>query len=352
MGWQEACSVYHRAHPCTRLRCEKSNRYLADNLGAEGYGGSQCENGLMDYAVAIVVEGKKLATLYFGQVFHTPPDLEFFRRLARESGFDEAAYLAAIQKVPVIAKERVDGIMAFYAQLAQMLARSGLDRMRLLETTDKLRRLTVQREQEREDERRRVGYEIQEDLNQCLAAMKLQLSSLLLAVDKRSDDIPQRGERMKKMLDSTLGVARNVALSMRPPVLNGGIATALEWLGREFARNTAISCRVAAHQAERWTDEERALVLYRVAEESLENILQHAEAHNVSIELSWQDAACVLEIQDDGKGFDPSIDRQGCFGIDDMRERVLALGGEVAIDSRPGQGTTVRASIPVPLQEH
>jgi diguanylate cyclase (GGDEF)-like protein/hemerythrin-like metal-binding protein/PAS domain S-box-containing protein len=141
IGWQQACTDFHRVHPCSNERCLASNRYLAEHAGREGYVGCRCENGLMDYATAIVVEGRQLATLYFGQLLHEPPDLEFFRRQAQECGFDEEAYLDAIRKVPVIPKERIEPIMAFYVQLAQMLARSGLDRLRQLQAEQRLAEL-------------------------------------------------------------------------------------------------------------------------------------------------------------------------------------------------------------------
>lgn len=140
-GWQDACTKFHRANPESNQHCLASNCYLAEHLGATGYIGSQCENGLMDYATPILVDGRQLATLYFGQVFNEPPDLERFREQARKYGYDTEAYLAAIQKVPVVPKERIESIMGFFAQLAQMLANSGLDRLRLRETEDRLGKL-------------------------------------------------------------------------------------------------------------------------------------------------------------------------------------------------------------------
>ncbi|MDD1622942.1 MAG: diguanylate cyclase [Methylococcaceae bacterium] len=138
IGWQEACTDFHRVNPCSNVRCLESNCYLAEHLGEGAYVGYACKNGLMDYATPIVIEGRQLATLYFGQLLHEPPDMEFFRRQAQECGFDEETYLAAIRKVPVISRERIEPIMAFYVQMAQMLARSGLDRLREREAEQRL----------------------------------------------------------------------------------------------------------------------------------------------------------------------------------------------------------------------
>jgi diguanylate cyclase (GGDEF)-like protein/PAS domain S-box-containing protein len=143
VGWQEACTDFHRAFPISSQRCEESNRCLAAEIGTEtqSFVGGLCLNGLMDYATPIVIEGKQMATLYFGQILHQPPDMDFFRRQARECGFDEEAYLEAIRKVPIVPRERVEPIMVFFSQLAQILARSGLDRMRQQEAEKRLQEL-------------------------------------------------------------------------------------------------------------------------------------------------------------------------------------------------------------------
>lgn len=137
-GWQEACSDFHRTFPISNERCQASNRYLSEHLHDGAFVGCMCENGLMDYATPIMIEGRQVATLYFGQILHEPPDMEHFRRQARECGFDEEAYLAAIREVPVIPRERVEPIMAFFSQLAQVLARSGLDRLHQQEAEQRL----------------------------------------------------------------------------------------------------------------------------------------------------------------------------------------------------------------------
>jgi diguanylate cyclase (GGDEF)-like protein/PAS domain S-box-containing protein len=157
VGWQEVCSDFHRVFPISSQRCEESNRCLAAEIGTEtqSFVGGLCLNGLMDYATPIVIEGKQMATLYFGQILHEPPDMDFFRCQAQEYGFNEEAYLEAIRKVPIIPRERIEPIMAFFSQLAQMLARSGLDRMHEYEAEiqlEELNRDLAQRVEERTQE--------------------------------------------------------------------------------------------------------------------------------------------------------------------------------------------------------
>ncbi|MDD2760481.1 MAG: diguanylate cyclase [Methylomonas sp.] len=188
IGWQQACTDFHRVNPCSNERCLESNRYLAEHLGEGAYVGFACRNGLMDYATPIVIEGKQLATLYFGQLFHEAPDMAFFRRQAEECGFDEESYLAAIRKVPVIPKERIEPIMAFYVQIAQMLARSGLDRLREREAEQRLAELNrdlelciEQRTAELKNKNQRLTAEIDERrrAEEALRESRTQLQAIL-----------------------------------------------------------------------------------------------------------------------------------------------------------------------------
>jgi len=137
-GWQKVCTDFHRATPRTLERCQQSNCALADSVVEGQYCGCACTNGLFDYATPIIVEGRSLATLHFGQVLHEPPDLEFFRKQAQQMGFDEEEYLTAIRAVPIIERERIKPIMNFYVQLAQMLAGNGLNRLKQRDTEKRL----------------------------------------------------------------------------------------------------------------------------------------------------------------------------------------------------------------------
>lgn len=191
IGWQEACTEFHRAFPISNQRCLESNRYLAENVGESGFIGCKCSNGLMDYASPIVIEGEKMATLYFGQVLHEPPDLEFFRRQAQECGFDEEAYLAAIRKVPVIPRERIEPIMDFFSRLAQMLARSGLDRLREREAEQKLAELN-------RDLARRV-----EERTTVIAKKNRQLADDIASRRRAEEELRERRAQLQAILDSS-----------------------------------------------------------------------------------------------------------------------------------------------------
>jgi len=348
IGWQQACTEFHRASPVALERCLETNRYLADHVQVGAYACCKCKNGLMDYAVAIDVEGKQLATLYFGQVLHEPPDLDFFRRQAQECGFDQEAYLAAIAKLPIVPKERVESIMAFYGQLAQMLARAGLERLRQRQLSDQLRELAARRETIREDERKRIGREIHEELAQYLSALKLQVTGLRMEIGSKGSALADRTAVVAALVDKTLQIVRGVSVAVRPPVLDNGVAAALEWLGAQFATDSGVRCQVCVPQTPLALDETQAAVLFRIVKEALDNVADHASAENVVVTLVEQDGNCVVKVRDDGRGFDVSIRDKGSLGIVAMSEWALAVGGQIAIDSVPDHGTEISIAIPAP----
>ena len=123
-GWQDVCVHFHRAHARSRARCEASDRFIQGRLSEDAPCEYQCLNGLRDIGVGIVVAGEHLATLFLGQFFYEgePPDREFFARQAREFGYDEPAYLAALERVPVFSHRSVENILAYNRSLARFLA--------------------------------------------------------------------------------------------------------------------------------------------------------------------------------------------------------------------------------------
>ena len=133
------------------MRCIESDTVLAaDLLEGKTFSLYLCLNGLTDAASPIIIEGKHLANAFIGQFFTEKPDLEFFRRQAKEFGFDESAYLAAVSEVPLVAKETLPSILSFLTSFAEMTADLGLRQLRQLEAEKELKdarlKLEVQNE--------------------------------------------------------------------------------------------------------------------------------------------------------------------------------------------------------------
>ena len=155
--WQRVCTDFHRQNEITCRRCIESDTILAnDLLEGKTFSLYRCLNGLTDAASPIIIEGKHLANAFIGQFFIEKPDLEFFRRQAKEFGFDESAYLDALSEVPIVAKETLPSILSFLTSFAVMTASLGLKQLRQLETEKELReahlRLEIQNEELRASE--------------------------------------------------------------------------------------------------------------------------------------------------------------------------------------------------------
>jgi diguanylate cyclase (GGDEF)-like protein/PAS domain S-box-containing protein len=143
-GWVDACALFHRVNLNTNLRCLESNLELMRDLQDGEVVGCQCKNGLVYYATPVVIEGRQLASLFLGQVFNEPPDVAFFQKQAAQFGFDESEYMDAIHAVPIIEKGRLEALMDCMVEMAQMLAASGLVKLRQTTLEHDLYRTTEQ----------------------------------------------------------------------------------------------------------------------------------------------------------------------------------------------------------------
>ena len=172
-GWQRACTHFHRVNPDSCKRCLQSDTSLVESMTrGVPYAVYRCLNGLVDAAAPILVDGRHVANVFTGQFLTEPPDLDFFRAQARQFNFDEAPYLEAISKIPVISQDRVESITRVYAQLASMLADSGLDRLRQKEAAAEsahLNEVLEQRVLDRTEALRESEARVQTKLNAILS---------------------------------------------------------------------------------------------------------------------------------------------------------------------------------------
>ncbi|MFZ4798925.1 MAG: PocR ligand-binding domain-containing protein [Bacteroidia bacterium] len=126
-GWQDVCTKFHRIHPESCKRCIESDDYLAKFHNGNIPIAYKCKNGLWDIAIPIIIDGKILASVYFGQFFYDDEkiDFEFFEKQADQFGFEKEVYLSALRKVPIVSHRKVETLIKFYAKLAQLIADSG-----------------------------------------------------------------------------------------------------------------------------------------------------------------------------------------------------------------------------------
>ena len=210
----------------------------------------------------------------------------------------------------------------------------------------RLQKLTTHREAVREEERKRIAGELHDELGSSLTALKMDLSLLAMELGCTGDAQCRLGQ-MRELLEHTIGTVRQVATSLRPSVLNLGLVPALEWLVQDFERRTGVACTLTA-DSEVGLDDALATAIFRIVQESLTNVVRHAEARRVDIVLACSRGVLELSVRDDGRGFDPAAVGSSSFGLLNIRERVCMLGGEAVVESRPGEGCRVGIRIPLP----
>jgi signal transduction histidine kinase len=151
------------------------------------------------------------------------------------------------------------------------------------------------------------------------------------------------------LADSTIHKVRKLATNLRPGILDDiGLAAAIEWQGKDFGERTGIHFSFHLDE-ELQIDEKRSTAFFRIFQESLTNVIRHANAKNVSIFLRKEANNVLLMIEDDGKGIAPhEIANPRSVGLLGMKERAASFNGEVQVMGQPGVGTTVRVRIPFP----
>jgi len=219
---------------------------------------------------------------------------------------------------------------------------------------EQLRALAGRLQEVREEERAQLARHIHDDLGHGLAAMKMDLAWLDRRLGgvtdaREADAVQDRIATLSRGLDEMIQTVRDVASDLRPGLLDDvGPAAALEWLVEEFKRRSGIDSRFAGPPDEPSIDRDVATVLYRICQEALTNVVQHAGATSVQVRLALEPECVSLEIEDNGKGIGPQqIQAPQSLGILGMRERAALLGGEFSIAGRPGTGTTVTATFPL-----
>jgi signal transduction histidine kinase len=226
------------------------------------------------------------------------------------------------------------------------ITENKLAELALADSRARLRQLSAHLESVREEEKARIAREVHDELGQVLTVLKLETAMCELVCAGQIPELDERLTSMKRLIAQLFQLVRDVATALRPPILDAGIASAIEWQVRRFEERTQISCLVDVPEHLLRLPDAQAIGLFRILQEALTNVMRHASAHSVEVRLWLEDSALCLSVVDDGKGFDPALRKPGqSFGLVGMQERMLMLGGQLQIDSRPGEGTTLCARI-------
>ncbi|MHC1737725.1 MAG: PAS domain S-box protein [Ignavibacteriaceae bacterium] len=147
VAWQDICTKFHRINPESEKECIKSDKYILEHLHEANPAVSyKCPHGLVDNATPIIIDGMHLGNFFTGQFFLEKPDLEFFRNQAKVFGFDEKEYLAAVARVPVWTKEKLDHYIDFIKEFIEIVAGIGLKNLKEIEINNQLNRVNSELE--------------------------------------------------------------------------------------------------------------------------------------------------------------------------------------------------------------
>ncbi|HYG58179.1 MAG TPA: GAF domain-containing sensor histidine kinase [Symbiobacteriaceae bacterium] len=286
-------------------------------------------------------------------------------RLSAELGQPSGRHIT----VPLGAGGRIQGIMVlmvpgsrFFAPAdVELLTAMGeqiglaIDRARAYDevrTKEEARgRLVAQLITAQEDERRRIARELHDETGQALTALVVNLDFLVRhSVDEAT--LRTRLKGVRDMAEDTLAEVRRVIHEMRPSVLDDlGLEAALRWLLKRYeAGGMAVSLELSG--LERRLPGHVEITIFRMVQEACTNTVKHAKANGLWVRIAREGAHMKVEVQDDGRGFDPDRAEQSrAMGLAGMKERIALAGGTLSIQSAPGSGTRLLASLPLGVPE-
>lgn len=222
------------------------------------------------------------------------------------------------------------------------------------QSREQLRRLTTGLMRAQEEERRHISRDLHDDLNQRLASLVMQLETLENTIPSGQENIRKPLETMRKHVERISDGVRRAAYQLHPSVLEHlGLVAALKSLSADFQSHGPLHVALNHKDVPRSIPTEAALCLYRVAQESLRNVLKHTDERSADMTLSYADGIIRLIVDDKGPGFSPkTAGGPAGLGIVSMEERVRLVGGTLAIQSQPGSGTRVEVSLPLEVTPH
>lgn len=238
------------------------------------------------------------------------------------------------------------GELAVHGAILDVTALKGAQ-TELERSRAELRRLASHREERVEQERARLAREFHDELGQVLTTARMQLQLLERQFPGEADTQRHALQEIGALIGEASRSVKAIASDLRPAALNLGLTAAIEWLAARVLTPLGIGCRISISPLADRIVGDHAIALFRIVQESLNNVVRHAGARQVGITLAALDRELHLLVEDDGTGFDAStVDHSAHFGLMGIAERVMSLGGTLEVDSLPGKGTRISVSLP------
>ena len=223
----------------------------------------------------------------------------------------------------------------------------------LSDSQEQLRKFASHLQNVREEEKVALAREIHDELGQILVALKIETGMLKLKVlnanaNKNSEEILPKFDKIVDLIDSTIKTARRIMSGLRPELLeiHGFVGASKEYIMNFETRNN-LNCKFESNIPNLEMTKQQSLAFFRILQEATNNIVKHAKATEVEIQLKVENNKLIMEIIDNGVGFDKnSPKRKDAYGMIGMNERVILLNGKMDINSKVGKGTTIRVEVP------
>jgi signal transduction histidine kinase len=220
---------------------------------------------------------------------------------------------------------------------------------RLRNERERLRALASRLESIREEERSRIAREIHDELGQALTGLKIDLLRLSRKLTKDQEGLINEIHSMGKLIDDVIHAIRKISVELRPGILDDlGLVSTIEWHLEDFKKRTEIQVEFISTLEDRNLNWDLSTALFRILQETLTNIIRHAQATYVKVSIKEAAGFIVLTVKDNGKGItEREAFAPNSLGLLGIRERALIYGGETQISGSKGRGTKVAVKIPL-----
>jgi PAS domain S-box-containing protein len=219
----------------------------------------------------------------------------------------------------------------------------------LKEVNRELHDLSCHLQHIREEERKEIARDIHDELGQQLTGLKMDVYSLDKQIKSEDPGIRRRFSDILRLIETTVNSVRKIATHLRPGILDDlGLVAALQWQSHEAQIRFGITINFISDLAE--IDAPAGIVtgLFRIYQEALTNAARHADAQVIESSLRMVNDRIILEIKDDGKGFDiNALGKSRSFGLLGIKERVFVMEAQYEFVSEPGKGTSLSVSVPI-----
>jgi two-component system sensor histidine kinase UhpB len=290
----------------------------------------------------VVLEGNSTSLVQQGTLSHAR---SFFRDITdRKNAEEELKKLNEELELRVI--EKTNELKDINHQLEKEIIEHK-------EIEQQLRHLSSRLQSVREEERKSIAREIHDELGQQLTGIKMDLSWLHKKIDyEQPAELQQKVKVLISLIDTTIKTVRKISTELRPGLLDDlGLIAAIEWQCSEFQKRNGIKCQFNTKLEDADFGTTLSTEVFRIVQETLTNILRHANATLVEIKMSISENFLSVEIKDNGQGItQEEIRNTKSLGLLGMGERAKIIGGKFSIEGKPQNGTTVKLQVPLNIQ--